>query len=205
MKPLTRQHATARTVAAALSICCAAVTGCGLSGGVATIDSSLPPPSVTDAPATPPAQAVSIERGPTAEQVQAYLDAWHAADEWQAAADYAVALTTYVHALQAATPRYVPTPVARPAAPPRPTQPVSGGVPANAFLACVRQRESGGNYRAYNPSGAAGAYQVMPGTWNGYGGYASAGQAPPAVQDQFAAQLYARAGRSPWAGGQYAC
>ena len=36
------------------------------------------------------------------------------------------------------------------------------------FLSCVRQRESGGNYGIYNSggSGAAGAYQFMPGTWN---------------------------------------
>lgn len=31
-----------------------------------------------------------------------------------------------------------------------------------AFLDCVRHRESRGNYHALNPSGAAGAYQLMP-------------------------------------------
>ncbi len=36
------------------------------------------------------------------------------------------------------------------------------------FLSCVRNRESGGNYGVYNTggSGAAGAYQFLPGTWN---------------------------------------
>jgi len=44
-------------------------------------------------------------------------------------------------------------------------------------------RESGGNIRAMNPSGAAGKWQIMPGTWNGYGGYSSAADAPESVQD----------------------
>jgi hypothetical protein len=47
----------------------------------------------------------------------------------------------------------------------------------------IMMRESGGNIRAMNPSGAAGKWQIMPGTWNGYGGYASAAEAPEAVQD----------------------
>ncbi len=34
------------------------------------------------------------------------------------------------------------------------------------FLACVRQTESGDSYTAVNPSGAGGAYQIMPSTWN---------------------------------------
>jgi hypothetical protein len=34
-----------------------------------------------------------------------------------------------------------------------------------------------------NPSGAAGKWQIMPGTWNGFMGYASAADAPEWVQD----------------------
>ncbi len=76
----------------------------------------------------------------------------------------------------------------------------------NAFLACVRQRESGGNYRAVNPSsGAGGAYQFMPSTWRAMGGQGLPQNASPAEQDAMAMKLYAQAGRSPWAGGQYAC
>jgi Transglycosylase-like domain len=79
------------------------------------------------------------------------------------------------------------------------------------FLACVRQRESGGNYGVYNAggSGAAGAYQFLPGTWNGIA--ASSGrtdlvgvdpaQASPADQDAMAQALYAQQGSAPWGGG----
>ena len=60
--------------------------------------------------------------------------------------------------------------------------------------------ESGGSYDAENPtSTASGAYQITDGTWNGYGGYSHASDAPPAVQDERASQIWAGgAGRSNW-------
>jgi soluble lytic murein transglycosylase-like protein len=79
------------------------------------------------------------------------------------------------------------------------------------FLACVRQRESGGNYGIYNSggSGAAGAYQFMPGTWNSIAASSGRGdlvgvdpaQAAPADQDSMAQALYAQQGAAPWGGG----
>jgi len=55
----------------------------------------------------------------------------------------------------------------------------------------ICQRESGGSYTARNAgSGACGMYQVLGSTWAGYGGYGSACDAPPSVQDAFAAQLW---------------
>jgi Transglycosylase-like domain len=58
----------------------------------------------------------------------------------------------------------------------------------------VMQRESGGNIRAENPSSSAsGKWQFIDGTWNGYGGYSHAADAPEEVQDAKA--------RALWAGG----
>jgi hypothetical protein len=57
-------------------------------------------------------------------------------------------------------------------------------VDMDAVLATIRQHESGGNYKAYNPGGpACGAYQFITSTWNNYKGYPTACAAPPAVQD----------------------
>ena len=86
----------------------------------------------------------------------------------------------------------------------------SGSNPGD-FLSCVRNRESGGNYGIYNSggSGAAGAYQFMPGTWNSIAASAGRGdlvgtdpaQAAPADQDAMAQALYAQQGSGPWGGG----
>ena len=74
-----------------------------------------------------------------------------------------------------------------------------------------RNRESGGNYGIYNSggSGAAGAYQFMPGTWNSTAASSGRGdlvgvdpaQASPADQDAMAQALYAQQGAAPWGGG----
>ena len=49
----------------------------------------------------------------------------------------------------------------------------------------IIDRESDGNYSVPNGQGssACGAYQIMRQTWNGYGGYSSACDAPREVQD----------------------
>ena len=64
----------------------------------------------------------------------------------------------------------------------------------------VKRCESGGDYRAENSrSSASGAWQIVDGTWGGYGGYRHASDAPPGVQDERAAQLWAGgAGASHW-------
>ena len=55
----------------------------------------------------------------------------------------------------------------------------------------IVMRESGGNYKAENPtSTASGAYQFVDGTWDNYGGYHHASDAPPHIQDQKAAQVW---------------
>lgn len=67
------------------------------------------------------------------------------------------------------------------------------GEAIDKFMASLRKMESGGNYQAVGPSTkygrATGAYQFLDSTWGGYGGYKSAKDAPPAIQDERARQL----------------
>jgi septal ring factor EnvC (AmiA/AmiB activator) len=59
--------------------------------------------------------------------------------------------------------------------------------------------ESGGQDLTPNSAGASGYYQFMPGTWNNYGGYSQAYQAPKSLQDQRAQQVWnGGAGASNW-------
>lgn len=89
----------------------------------------------------------------------------------------------------------------------------SAAVPGASLSPCggdlppcyVKQRESGGDYRAVNPGGCSGrscggAWQFDPNTWNGYGGYQFAQDAPPEVQDAKARELWnGGAGCGHWA------
>ena len=96
------------------------------------------------------------------------------------------------------------------AAPRRASRSVYSNSDPGGVLSCIRQRESGGNYGVYNSggSGAAGAYQFMPGTWNSIA--ASSGRsdlvgldparAAPGDQDAMASALYAQQGSAPWGG-----
>jgi murein DD-endopeptidase MepM/ murein hydrolase activator NlpD len=57
------------------------------------------------------------------------------------------------------------------------------------ILATIRTVESGGNYQAVaKRSSASGAYQFLDSSWNNYGGYRHAADAPPDIQDAKAAE-----------------
>jgi len=59
--------------------------------------------------------------------------------------------------------------------------------------------ESGGNYSALNASsGAGGAYQILPSTWQLYGGQGEPQNAPKAEQDRIASEIWADSGTSAW-------
>ncbi len=63
----------------------------------------------------------------------------------------------------------------------------------------IVQCESGGNYSAVNPSsGAGGAYQILPSTWQAYGGQGLPQDASPAEQGRIASAIYASQGASAW-------
>jgi hypothetical protein len=96
----------------------------------------------------------------------------------------------------------------RPAAPPPPS---SGMSPHHndPFLACVRHRESRGNYGVINPSGPwYGAYQFLASTWNVTARHAGrldlVGVLPSDAsaydQDEMAWALYQWQGSGPWGG-----
>jgi hypothetical protein len=102
-----------------------------------------------------------------------------------------------------------PEPAPDPAWAPSPLTVRSGGGGGD-FLSCVRNRESHGDYTVHNSggSGASGAYQFMPGTWNSIADTSGRGDlvgidpasASPADQDAMAAALYAQQGSAPWGG-----
>ena len=60
--------------------------------------------------------------------------------------------------------------------------------------------ESGGDYSALNPtSGAGGAYQILPSTWELYGGKGEPQNASKAEQDRIAGEIWEDSGPSAWA------
>jgi hypothetical protein len=127
---------------------------------------------------------------------------------WQVAVDAAAAQARIQQYLDAVAAAAASTPApSSPPVEPAPAPERSGG----DFLACVRQRESGGDYSIHNygGSGAAGAYQFLPSTWDSIA--AASGRpdlvgidpaaASAADQDAMAQALYAQQGAAPWGGG----
>jgi Transglycosylase-like domain len=69
---------------------------------------------------------------------------------------------------------------------------------ASPVLEAIAACESGGDPTADTGNGFYGKYQFTLETWASVGGTGNPAQAPEAEQDARAAQLYARAGASPW-------
>jgi peptidoglycan hydrolase CwlO-like protein len=145
-------------------------------------------------------------------QEQAEAAAAHAAAT-KAAADAATATTTGSAPAAAPTTSTTTAPAPAPSTPPPP--PDYSGTPGlnphhdDPFLSCVRQRESGGNYGAVNPSGPyLGAYQFLQSTWNVTAAHAGRGDlvgvpanlASAYDQDEMAWVLYQWQGTGPWGG-----
>ncbi len=77
--------------------------------------------------------------------------------------------------------------------------PTSSSAGGYAIPSGIVQCESGGNYSAVNPStGAGGAYQILPSTWQAYGGQGLPQDASPAQQGRIASEIYASRGPSAW-------
>lgn len=128
-----------------------------------------------------------------------------------------VVKTTTTTAAPTTTTTAAPKPVAVYVAPPTteapqyvaPPPPPSGDAATMAFLACVRQRESRGNYSVVSSNGLwHGAYQFAISSWNSTASHAGRGdlvgvlpsQASPADQDAMALHLYHWQGKAPWGG-----
>jgi hypothetical protein len=104
-------------------------------------------------------------------------------------------------------PRVAPTPTT---AAPRPVVTAAPIAQSDAaFMACVRHRESRGNYSAADPSGTfLGAYQIYQGGWDSVAGRIGRhdlvgvppNQATPADQDAVAFAMLEIHGRTPWGG-----
>ena len=176
-----------------------------------TIEAAKEPEAVSAELVTVPEQVTTTTlRALSPEESVAF---WHftATDEQrQAFLDLVAPTTTTTTPPTTAPPaRQAPS---RAAPAPKTTQaaPQGGGGNNSGFLGCVKNRESRGQYGAVNgSSGAAGAYQFMPQTWNNTARHAGrpdlVGRNPasvsPADQDAMAQHLYQWQGAAPWGGG----
>lgn len=79
-----------------------------------------------------------------------------------------------------------------------PAKPAGGSSSGGCTLDYIKQKEAGGNYSTNTGNGYYGTYQYSKSTWNNYGGYSTADQAPPAVQDERAAKDLAAGKASQW-------
>jgi hypothetical protein len=148
-------------------------------------------PPTTTAPATPPGSTTTVPRPGHGSSPSSSTPSTTTPEATDAAPDQGTSPAT-------------PPPTAAPADPtpattgppdaPGPAAPAALGLAVypdqvGQILATIRYMESRGIYTSPpNAAGASGAYQYIPSTWANHGGYPHAYLAPPAVQDERAAQ-----------------
>lgn len=119
---------------------------------------------------------------------QMTTDEWSFVNTWYAAENAPPPTTT----VPPAAPKKVAPKAAAPKKPAYTAEQGNGQCGGDLPPCYVMNRESGGNIRAKNPtSSASGKWQFLDSTWQGYGGYTRAMDAPEEVQDARARQLYA--------------
>ncbi len=183
--------------------------GAGANDAGASVPSALISDIVGD-PSGASREGYPIAAAPTAANL---ADQW-AADRatWTPEQELAFKLFVATPEERAAWEQFVDPPPPPTTAPPtttaRKATSTGGGAPGG-FLACVRHRESRGNYGVVNgSSGAGGAYQFLPGTWNNVARHIGRSdlvgvhpsQASRSDQDSMAQALYSWQGGAPWAG-----
>ena len=150
-------------------------------------------------------KAVEFVQAVQGQEIVAFVDSVIAEENARAQAEAEAAAAAEAEAEAEAAARAAAAASARQVVRSAPSTSSGGGV-----LECIKQRESGGDYGVYNSqgSGAAGAYQFMPGTWNSLAGSigrsdlvgVSPAAASPADQDMMAAALLQQQGLAPWGG-----
>lgn len=198
----------------ATAITVGALTGCGqTTPSTAHPPSTTPPPTTTTTTttvhATPPTEARLIAAAHEAQTIRFYNALGHQAAE-RAAAEQAAAEAAEAARRAAATTTTTTAPAPPPTTPPAPVeaQPATGICGGDLPPCWVVERESGGDPRIWNgscyapigwagktsPCGgstASGIYQFIRGTWNNYGGFLNAADAPVHVQVAKARELWA--------------
>jgi Transglycosylase-like domain len=104
------------------------------------------------------------------------------------------------HVVPADTPAPAPAPVPAPAPPPVPV--TDANSVATPDWECIRDHESGDEYN--DPARPSGAYGILLETWHSFGYSGWPYQAPAAVQDHLALELYSLYGFDPWST-RYVC
>lgn len=173
----------------------ALLAGCSTAPEEVTVQTV--PESTTTTSTTPPVDLVAVNT---------FLETWKS-EEWRVAFAFAQAKVDEQVAQQRKAQASVQKTQGVQTTKPSQPQSTGGG---NGFLGCVKNRESRGQYGAVNgSSGAAGAYQFMPQTWNNTARHAgrpdlvgkNPATASAADQDAMAQHLYSWQGAAPWGGG----